>query len=130
MVDHIKAIIALSFSGAIGILLVVLGCALKDYGVWWPMFVLLFYVLAPVPTVVAKRLSEDFSSSGSNVVKEVSMFITSGIVISAFGLPIVLARCGIVHWGAVGLVMSGNVFIFFTILAYFLIFSVEDDWGF
>ncbi|XP_032218781.1 leptin receptor gene-related protein isoform X3 [Nematostella vectensis] len=98
--------------------------------VWWPMFVLLFYVLAPVPTVVAKRLSEDFSSSGSNVVKEVSMFITSGIVISAFGLPIVLARCGIVHWGAVGLVMSGNVFIFFTILAYFLIFSVEDDWGF
>ncbi|KXJ17529.1 leptin receptor gene-related protein [Exaiptasia diaphana] len=130
MVDTIIAIIALSFTAAIGILLVVLGCALKDYGTWWPLFVLLFYCLAPIPTIVAKRLSEDFSSNSSNVAKEVSFFITSGIVISAFGLPIVLARCTIIEWGAVALVLSGNVFIFCTILAYFLIFSGDDEWGF
>ncbi|KAK3755598.1 hypothetical protein QZH41_017594 [Actinostola sp. cb2023] len=74
MVDVIKAIISLSFTGAIGILLVVLGCALKDYGIWWPMFVLLFYVLAPIPTVVAKRFSEDFSSNTANVAKEFCIF--------------------------------------------------------
>jgi len=38
--------------------------------------------------------------------------------------------CQQIEWGAVGLVLSGNVFIFCTILAYFLIFSGEDDWGF
>ncbi|XP_031553167.1 leptin receptor gene-related protein-like isoform X2 [Actinia tenebrosa] len=94
------------------------------------MFVLLFYLLAPLPTIVAKRFSEDFSSNTANVTKEVAFFLTSGIVVSAFGLPIVLARCNIVKWGAVGLVMSGNIFIFGTILAYFMIFSGDDDWGF
>ena len=34
-----------------------------------------------------------------------------------------------IKWGAAALVLSGNVFIFLTILAYFLIFSGEDDWG-
>ncbi|KAL9951484.1 hypothetical protein ACROYT_G044152 [Oculina patagonica] len=128
--DDAIAIIALSFSGAIGVLFVVLGCALKEYGIWWPMFVLFFYALAPVPTVIAKRWSEDFSSNASNVLKETAMFLTSGIVISAFGLPLVLAHTGIIKWGAFALVSSGNVFIFFTILAYFLVFSGEDDWGF
>lgn len=126
----IKAIIALSFSGAIGILFVVLGCALKEYGIWWPMFVLFFYAFAPVPTIIARRFSDDFSSNASNVIKETAMFFTAGNVVSAFGLPIVLARCNIIKWGAMALVLSGNVFIFFTILAYFLIFSAEDDWGF
>ena len=35
-----------------------------------------------------------------------------------------------IQWGATALVLSGNVFIFVTILAYFLIFTGEDDWGF
>lgn len=35
-----------------------------------------------------------------------------------------------IKWGATALVLSGNVFIFVTILAYFLIFTGEDDWGF
>ncbi|XP_022785264.1 leptin receptor gene-related protein-like [Stylophora pistillata] len=128
--DDILAIIALSFSGAIGVLLVVLGCALKEYGIWWPMFVLFFYALAPIPTVIAKRFCEDFSSNSASVVKETAMFFTAGIVVSGFGLPIVLARTKIIKWGAMALVSSGNVFIFFTILAYFLVFTGEDDWGF
>jgi len=35
-----------------------------------------------------------------------------------------------IKWGAFALVSSGNAFIFFTILAYFLVFSSEDEWGF
>ncbi|KAM7436941.1 Leptin receptor overlapping transcript-like 1 [Porites harrisoni] len=128
--DDLPAIIALSFSAAIGVLFVILGCALEQYGVWWPLFVLFFYVLAPVPTVIAKRFCEDFSSNASNVIKETAMFFTAGNVVSAFGLPIVLAHCKIIQWGATALVLSGNVFIFVTILAYFLIFTGEDDWGF
>ncbi|CAB4043140.1 leptin receptor gene-related -like, partial [Paramuricea clavata] len=79
-------IILLSFTGAIGILLVVLGCALPQYGIWWPFFVLMFYLLAPLPTIIANRLSESYgiSSGTSNLCKEISLFLTSGIVLSAF----------------------------------------------
>lgn len=130
MAGGIAAIIALSFSAAIGVLLVVLGCALEEYGVWWPLFVLFFYALAPIPTVIAKRFCEDFSSNAASIVKEIAMFFTAGIVVSGFGLPIVLAHTEIIKWGAMALVSSGNVFIFVTILIYFIVFSGEDDWGF
>lgn len=58
---------------------------------WWPFFVTIFYLLAPIPMLLAKR----YNSSGmgpSNPCQELAVFLTMGIVISAFGLPIVLAR--------------------------------------
>lgn len=48
-----------------------------------------FYLLAPFPTVLSRRLSGD---SSTNPCREIAIFITSVIIISAFGLPIVLAR--------------------------------------
>ncbi|XP_029198044.1 leptin receptor overlapping transcript-like 1 isoform X1 [Acropora muricata] len=128
--DDVLAIIALSFNGAIGILFVILGCALEGYGTWWPLFVLFFYAFAPVPTIIARRFSDDFSNTTSNVFKETALFVTAANVVSAFGLPIVFARCSIIEWGAMALVLVGNLFIFVTILAYFLLFCGEDDWGF
>lgn len=130
------AIVGMSFLCAVGILLVVLGCALDEFqtdrGSWWIMFNLFFYVLAPIPSLIVRRLGSDFSSfSGtSNLVVELALFFTSGIVVSAFGLPIVLARAGIIKYGAMGLVMTGNLFIFLTILLFFTAFNQEDDFGF
>lgn len=57
---------------------------------WWPFFVVVFYVLAPIPSIIARRVSED--TGGSNPCKELAYFVTAAIVVSAFGLPIVLAR--------------------------------------
>lgn len=57
---------------------------------WWPFFVVVFYVLAPIPSIIARRVSED--TGGSNPCKELAYFVTAVIVVSAFGLPIVLAR--------------------------------------
>ncbi|XP_046858416.1 leptin receptor gene-related protein-like [Xenia sp. Carnegie-2017] len=125
------SIILLSLTGAIGILLVVLGCALPDYGIWWPFFVLIFYLLAPVPTIIANRLSDSYGMSGnSNLCKEIALFLTSGIVLSAFGLPVVLARSKVIEYGAMALVFSGNIMMFCSILAYFIVFEAEDDFGF
>lgn len=59
--------------------------------VYWPMFVLIFYILSPLPTFISRRLSDDTDSS-SNACRELAYFLTTGIVVSAFGLPIVLAR--------------------------------------
>lgn len=58
--------------------------------VYWPMFVLIFYILSPIPTFISRRLSDD--SESSNACRELAYFLTTGIVVSSFGLPIVLAR--------------------------------------
>ena len=60
------------------------------YSNWWPFFMLAFYLLAPFPIILSRRYSDD--SGASNPCKEMAIFITAAIVVSAFGLPIVLAR--------------------------------------
>ncbi|POI34137.1 hypothetical protein CIB84_002111, partial [Bambusicola thoracicus] len=91
--EHIlgKALVGLSFSGAIGLTFLMLGCALEYYGVYWPMFVLIFYFICPIPHFIARRVSDD-SDAASSACRELAYFFTTGIVVSAFGFPIILAR--------------------------------------
>ncbi|XP_068949502.1 leptin receptor gene-related protein isoform X3 [Petaurus breviceps papuanus] len=107
----IKALVVLSFTGAIGLTFLMLGCALEDYGVYWPLFVLIFHVIAPIPHFIAKRATDDSDASSSSC-QELAYFFTTGIVVSAFGLPIILARVSVIKWGACGLVLAGNAVIF------------------
>ena len=51
-----------------------------------------FYLLAPLPTVLARRYQDDVGAS--NACKELALFLTAGIVVSAYGLPLVLAHSG------------------------------------
>lgn len=51
---------------------------------------LMFYALSPVPTLIARRFAD--SVEMSSVLIEVCVFMTSCIVVSAYGLPLVLAR--------------------------------------
>ncbi|XP_071218618.1 leptin receptor gene-related protein-like [Salvelinus alpinus] len=124
----IKALVGLSFSGAIGLTFLLLSCALEQYGVYWPLFVLFFYILSPIPTFISRRLSDD-SDVASNACRELAYFLTTGIVVSAFALPIIMARGAVIQLGACGLVMAGNVVIFLTILGFFLVFGGEDDFS-
>ncbi|XP_015787940.1 leptin receptor overlapping transcript-like 1 [Tetranychus urticae] len=109
--------------------LVILGCALPIYSNWWPFFVVLFYIISPLPTMLARRYQDDMGSS--NYCKELALFITSGIVISAFGLPLVLARAPasapVIHPGACILTLSGNAVVFLTILGFFIAFDNDDE---
>lgn len=124
----VSALVSLSFSGALGLTFLLLGCALEQFGVYWPLFVLIFYVISPLPYFIATRYGEDTDSS-SNTCRELAHFLTTGIVISAFGLPVVLARTEVIKWGACGLVMAGNGVIFLTILGFFLVFGGSDDFS-
>ncbi|XP_003269584.1 leptin receptor overlapping transcript-like 1 isoform X1 [Nomascus leucogenys] len=91
----IKALISLSFGGAIGLMFLMLGCALPIYNKYWPLFVLFFYILSPIPYCIARRLVDD-TDAMSNACKELAIFLTTGIVVSAFGLPIVFARAHLI----------------------------------
>nr|CAG4643633.1 EOG090X0J87 [Ilyocryptus agilis] len=105
----------------------VLACALPQYSNWWPFFVIAFYLLAPFPTVIARRYGEN--AGNSSPCKEMATFITSIIVISAFGLPIVLARAPtipVIMWGSAGLVITANIIVFLTIFGFFLAFDNDD----
>lgn len=88
----------LAFAGCIGLTFLVLGCALRFEGrgpLWWPLFVLIFYFFAPLPLTIARRYSEDMGG-GSNACLEFAQFLTTGIVVSAFALPILLSSVEVV----------------------------------
>ncbi|KAG8040426.1 hypothetical protein G9C98_002422, partial [Cotesia typhae] len=123
------ALVTLAFAGSIGMTFVILACALPSYQVWWPLFVVLFYVLAPIPTLIARRYTED-SGSNSNPCLELAIFITMGIVVSSFALPIVLARSpadkGTIEWGACWLTLAGNFVVYLTLLGFFMTFDQDD----
>ncbi|KAF3825512.1 hypothetical protein GH733_005494 [Mirounga leonina] len=121
-------LISLSFGGAIGLMFLMLGCALPIYNQYWPLFVLFFYILSPIPYCIARRLVDD-TDAMSNACKELAIFLTTGIVVSAFGLPIVFARAHLIEWGACALVLTGNTVIFATILGFFLVFGSNDDFS-
>lgn len=63
--------------------------------VYWPLFVLLFHAISPLPYFIAKRVSYD-SDAASSACLELAYFFTTGIVVSAFGFPVILARVAVV----------------------------------
>eukprot|EP00095_Tigriopus_kingsejongensis_P005083 maker-scaffold159_size295958-snap-gene-1.24 protein:Tk05083 transcript:maker-scaffold159_size295958-snap-gene-1.24-mRNA-1 annotation:"leptin receptor protein" len=139
MAAGLKSLVGLAFSGSIGLLFLFLACALPAYNNWWPLFTIIFYLLSPLPTVFARRFSDDLGSTSA--LKEFCYFITTGIVLSAFALPIVLARAPtaeanerVIATGACLLVLSGNIVMFATIFGLFMAFDNEDgfeysSWG-
>ncbi|RXN22245.1 leptin receptor overlapping transcript-like 1 [Labeo rohita] len=92
------------------------------------MFLLFFYILSPIPYCISRRVVDD-TDSASNACKELAIFLTTGIVVSAFGLPIIFARADVIAWGACALVLTGNIVIFATILGFFLVFGSNDDFS-
>ncbi|XP_078729254.1 leptin receptor gene-related protein-like isoform X1 [Lampetra fluviatilis] len=90
-----KALLGLSFGGALGLVLLGLACALPMYNVFWPLLVLPFHALAPVPELLWRRVGRD-SDTGSSLGREITLFFIAGAVTSAFGLPIILAHASVV----------------------------------
>lgn len=119
----------MAFAGSIGMTLVILGCALPQFNVWWPFFVVLFYILSPLPTIIARRYNEHYGVSGSSAY-ELAIFITMGFVISSFALPIVLARSPendpVIRWGACFLTLAGNIVVYGTLVGFFMTFDSDE----
>lgn len=114
----LKAVVLLSFASVIGLTLLVLGCALPEFGSWWPLFVLVFYFLAPLPVLISRNVyGADFNATSPCL--EFALFCTSAIVLSAFALPFVLAHAGAIQWSAFGLITMASVTMFSTIFAWF-----------
>ncbi|KAK4474297.1 hypothetical protein MN116_000384 [Schistosoma mekongi] len=126
----VKTVIFVSLAGSISFTFLLLACALPQYNVWWPLFVLIFYIVAPIPLLLAKNCQNSSSS------EDLSVFLTTVIVTSAYALPILFARAPktnpLIFWGACGLTLSANTLMFATIffLVYLVIKPDDFDIGF
>ncbi|MCL4144316.1 UNVERIFIED_CONTAM: hypothetical protein GTU68_019839 [Idotea baltica] len=93
---------------------------------WWPFFIVSFYILAPVPIFISRKLETEATSLS----RSLAHFLTSGIVISAFALPLVLARSPsdqpVINWSACWLAITGNIFVFVTIFGFILASDEEN----
>lgn len=65
--------------------------------------------------MISKRQNYDNSSC-----LELSIFLTVGIVLSSFALPVVLALAGTIETGACVLNILGNIVVYFTLMGFFL----------
>ena len=61
----IKTLVGLAFAAATGLMFLFLGCALPGYEKWWPLFILFFYVLSPVPYVMSRRYADSYNIDSS-----------------------------------------------------------------
>ena len=122
----IKGLVSLAFAGSIGMTFVILACALPQYKTWWPFFVVLFYVLCPIPTMIARRHTDGTGGTNSACM-DTAVFITMGFLVSSFALPIVLARSLVIYWGACYLTLAGNVVVYLTIYGFFTIFDNDES---
>lgn len=55
------------------------------------MIVVVFYALLPIPTMVARRAQMNYGSQGQPCM-DLAIFLSMGLIISSFALPIVFAR--------------------------------------
>lgn len=124
MSNQLKSIVCLAFGGTLGISLLILACAQKQYGVWWPMFVVVFYLLALLPRLVVRSMR-----SASSTHRDAAIFFSVGMVLSSFALPIVLQHASVIHAGATYLTMAANILIFVTISMYLRWTEGEADAG-
>jgi len=124
----LKALVALAFFGSVGMTLLVIGCATQTN--WVPFSVIVFYLLSPIPLLISRRYNIAGMGGPSNACQEMAIFITVGIFISAFALPIVLARhptpSSIITGSACAYTMAANVVVFLTIAGFFMTFGSEE----
>ncbi|QRV85814.1 vacuolar protein sorting 55 superfamily protein [Ceratobasidium sp. AG-Ba] len=127
MAAGLKTVILLAFVLAVGFLLIILSCALWHN--WLPLIVALLFVVAPLPNAIFSHCgSDDFTDyDGANAAVDTGRFITSGIVVTAFALPLVLAHAEVIKPTASAMAIVGGGLVYGTILAYTAVFKADAD---
>ena len=121
----INSLVGLAFSASLGLVFLVIACALPQFNSFWPFFNLIFYFFTPFPILIGRANTDSYETS---LRKEYGYFFAMGFVVSAFALPIVQYRVNVIQAIPLGLVTVGNVFIFITLWGFLQKFVGEDDY--
>lgn len=128
----------LSLLLAVGFLNIVLSCAL--FNTYYPLYVILVFLIAPIPNAIASCLSGSSSYYGgyggygdldtddpvSNF-ESFMKFITGMLVSSGTFLPIVLWRNNIIPRGSFLLSLSGGFLVYLSFVLFGMGFQTQDD---
>ncbi|KAG4106653.1 vacuolar protein sorting 55 [Neocallimastix lanati (nom. inval.)] len=125
--SEMQRIIGLAFFFSIGVLLIILSCAIESN--WWSLFVVLTYAVAPIPNIICSNLSynDGFDDSSSN---EVGFFFTSIFIVTGFGIPAVLTHIGVITHFSASLSIIGGLMVYGTIIGYRYFFSRGNDYDY
>lgn len=152
----VPAVIFLSFMLAVGFLLIILSCALWQNWLpllvgqyTHPQYIhrlgllilghlcctasaALTFVLAPLPNAIfAHCTPDDFISSSeydsASPAVDLGRFITSCVVVTGFGLPLILQHADIIKPAASYMSIAGGACVYGTILAYSQVFKQDSE---
>jgi len=98
---------------------------------WWPIFVIVFYTLAPLPNIIFAQCaepstSESFLDTRARSWKDTGFFLTGILIFSGLGLPIVLYHSDVIALGQLLLALGGGVITYaaFVIYIHFFLLCV------
>eukprot|EP01125_Pyxidicula_operculata_P008291 TRINITY_DN2796_c0_g1_i1.p1 TRINITY_DN2796_c0_g1~~TRINITY_DN2796_c0_g1_i1.p1 ORF type:complete len:130 (+),score=9.47 TRINITY_DN2796_c0_g1_i1:150-539(+) len=128
MRKEVKVIFGLALCTACGLLLNILACAL--YGVWWPIFVVFAYIIAPLPNIICANCNRGYEYTHGNKFKNVGYFLTGVCVVSGFALPGVLTHMGLMDQNAMYMGLGGGLIVYGSILVYLHCFHKPETGDF
>ena len=134
--------ISLSFLLAVGILLIILSCAVE--GVWWTLIVAVFCAFLPLPNKLAQKWVElldrdgDFSRMGATTnrdwiharILEAGYFLTALMLVLSMALPILFFHAGWISQQSAILAFFGALTMDTAILLYGKYFHHDQDEAF
>lgn len=95
------SLVICAFMMCLGMTLLILACAVPKHKVFYPFFVLIFYLLSALPMLWVRNRSNGLSGDIDRRI-EIMAFFTTGMIFSAFALPIVLAHSLVVRiWNCI-----------------------------
>jgi len=122
----LRTVIFLSFSLAVGFLLIILSCAL--WSNWLPLLVALTFVTAPLPnSLFANCRGDDFAGDEGSGAIDFGRFVTSVIVVTGFAFPLILAHADVIKKEACVMSIVGGGLVYGTILAYSAVFKRDTS---
>ena len=125
--------LVLAFLFSVAIFLHVLSGALYDN--WWPLLVLIAYVLAPLPLCLFARASGGdslFGDTGSKAAQHWAEFLSTTLVSLIVGIPFVLWHVGVVEAGSALMALAGFLLVCITAGLAAVFARAEysgDSWG-
>lgn len=115
-------IMILSIISTIGISFLLLGCLLPSS--YSPLFILLFYVFLPVPLMIATVCNRNGENTG---VTELAIFITAVLLVSTFGLPVVIYTKDFIKTQTLVFSLIGNLVLICTGIVYVFLFHRDRN---
>eukprot|EP01134_Creolimax_fragrantissima_P007171 CFRG7171T1 len=127
MDNQFRAMIALGTASSVGVMLIFLACALPAFNNWSPLFVVFFYITAPIPVTLTQKVGSDVFGDSQGPI-EMGVFASTSLMLAAFGLPMILCHASIISLGALLMTLIGNLFVYGSMVAYAIVFMEESDW--